>query len=175
MLFGKLPAHGDFVSRGIGGAERDGLDDWLSTELARARDVLRDSFEENFDMAPPWRFAWRENEGESWTAGAMAPSMDSVGRRFPIMVARRAIDQESAAGAAEACEDAIYEALSGGWDADRLVEGVAAIAPQPGEEAVERDGWWTLGSGDLFAETRLGAKRPTGLILKMLTTSEAEA
>jgi len=36
-LFGKIPAHGDFISRGIDHATHVLLDDWLSTEVAAGR------------------------------------------------------------------------------------------------------------------------------------------
>ena len=46
ILFGKLPAHGDFVARGIDAAGRAELDDWLSASLADARAALGEAFAE---------------------------------------------------------------------------------------------------------------------------------
>lgn len=172
FLFGKLPAHGDFVSRGLAAAERDGIDDWLSAELASSREELGGAFEDRFDSAPPWRFAWLDEAG--WTAGATAPSMDSVGRRFPILVARKGLSSEDAPAAAGMCEDAIYAALSDGWDADRLVrESERPLSSDP-DEGVSRDCWWTLGGID-FDEARLEGRRPRNLMLTMLNKSEAAA
>ena len=69
FLFGKMPSHGDFVARGLAAEERDSLDAWLSAELADARAALGERFEERFDSAPPWRFAW---PADGWTAPEIA-------------------------------------------------------------------------------------------------------
>jgi len=172
FLFGKLPAHGDFVARGLPTAERDALDDWLSATLTAARDVLGEAFPARFDTAPPWRFAQRETAG--WTVGALVPSIDSAGRRFPAMVARRAVAARNAVPMAAACEDAFYEAFAGGWTADRLMDHVGSVVAhaadaddvEPG--GPDEDEWWTLGGED-YPEARLPGARPPGLILAMLT------
>jgi len=80
-IFGKLPAHGDFVARGIGAAEREALDAWLSGEMLAARAALGGDFEERYDRAPPWRFAGPDG------AGVLVASVDGVGRRFPLYLA----------------------------------------------------------------------------------------
>lgn len=166
FLFGKLPTHGDFVVRGLPAAERDALDTWLSASMLAARDGLGEDFAARFDVAPPWRFARREAAG--WTAGALVPSMDSAGRRFPVMVARRAIAAGDAEPVAAACENAFYEAFSGGWTADRLMDHVGSIAADAGEGGEpDEDGWWTLG-GEGYPEARLSGARPPDLMLAML-------
>lgn len=164
FLFGKLPSHGDFVARGLSADERDSLDQWLSTELAEARAALADSFEDRFDSAPPWRFAW---DGEEWTAGACASSVDSVGRRFPLLVARTGLGTMSVEPAAEACEQAIYDAFEQGWTADELAAAVAALEPTADSEGMPVAGWWTLGSEEFEPHTLAGI-RPAGLIAAML-------
>lgn len=73
MVIGKLPFHGDFVARGVTGRERDLLDKWLATSMAIASEQLGEKFDEAFDAAPPWRFAWDE---DGWTAGALVPSVE---------------------------------------------------------------------------------------------------
>lgn len=110
LLFGKLPAHGDFVARGLSFEERDALDAWLSASLLQARAAYRAAFEERFDAAAPWRC-----EGDG-VAGALAASQDSAGRRFPLllMCAGRS-------GDAARCEELLYAAICECWSADRLV------------------------------------------------------
>ena len=163
FLFGKMPAHGDFIARGLAAEERDALDLYLSAELAAARETLGDSFEERFDSAPPWRFAWA---GETWTAGAVASSVDSVGRRFPLLVGRTEVEPGAVAAMAEACEQAIYDAFDQSWTADDLAAAVDAL------ESAESDGrpaesWWTFG-GEGFDESSLSGARPAGLLTAML-------
>lgn len=174
-LFGKLPAHGDFVTRGLAAAERDSLDDWLAGSLADAREWLGDTFENVYDQAPPWRFVRRTDEG--WRAGAIAPSMDGVGRRYPVVAGLEGVDGGEAAGVAEAVEALLYAALGEGWSADRLVEALAASGPAAmATEAASGDRWWTLGGGTgtgwAFFEDELTEARPPRLMRSVLTLRE---
>lgn len=169
-MFGKMPAHGDFIARGLAAEERDALDLYLSAELAAARDTLGDAFEERFDSAPPWRFAW---VGETWTAGALASSVDSVGRRFPLVVGRTELEATSVAPAAEACEQAIYDAFEQSWSADELVAVVEALALLASNESAE-EGWSTIG-GERFDEAFLPGARPSGLLTAMLGSNGGAA
>lgn len=165
FLFGKLPSHGDFVSRSLSAAEKSELDLWLSGEIAEARDRLGEEFEPRFDNAPPFRFAW--DDAGSWRAGAMAASMDSAGRRFPLLVGRRALGTREAAAAAEDCEAAIYDAFARGWTADRLVEAVEQ-APARTVDGTPASGWWAVDE-DAAPQALVEGRRPHSLLLSMLT------
>ena len=112
-VFGKLPAHGDFVARGIGPTDSAALDDWLSASLLAARERYGDAFADRFDAAQPWR---AEGDG---VAGAVAASQDAAGRRFPVLLL---------GDAAAACEDLLYAAITEGWTADQLTEAAGAPA-----------------------------------------------
>lgn len=159
LLFGKLPAHGDFVSRGWVPEERDALDAWLSQSLAAARETAGVAFEDRYDRAPPWRFV------TAMMAGAVAPSQDGAGRRFPLLLAVGGGDEE----AAEACETLLYEAIGGGWTADDLVDRAAVLADTTEDPGEPR--WWTLG-GEGFAAATLSGERPDDLIATMLHSAE---
>ena len=165
FVWGKLPAHGDFVARGLTPATRDELDGWLAASLAEARAALGEAFEATYDEAPPWRFTWRDEGGV--TAGAMAMSVDAVGRRYPILIAREGLEPEEVDGATEAVEELLYDALADGWDADRLHLAVAAMAPPRGEPQ-EDEAWWTLGA-ERFTPRRLAGARPDGMMTAVLT------
>jgi len=165
ILFGKLPAHGDFVARGLGAAERDALDAWLAGSLADARAGSGDDFAEMYDRAPPWRFAW--DDGGTWTAGAMAPSIDGIGRRYPVMVAVRGLAADTVGGAAAAAESLIYDALAGGRTADALAGAMAAAPRSPGAEWTREAGWWTVDEQGSVA-MRVDGAMPAGLIGTML-------
>ncbi|MFV0623292.1 type VI secretion system-associated protein TagF [Sphingomonas sp. ac-8] len=143
-LFGKLPAHGDFVARGLSFAERDALDAWLSASLSAARETYGDAFEERFDTAVPWQC-----EGEG-VAGAIAASQDAAGRRYPVLLLCAGEPQ-----AAARCEDLLYAAIGEGWSADRLA---AETGPAPTGTA----SLWRQGTRE-----RTGAE-PADLLTAML-------
>jgi type VI secretion system protein ImpM len=171
FLFGKLPAHGDFVCRGLDAGERDALDDWLSAEMAAAKAEFGDGFEAAFDAAPPWRFAWPE--AEACTAGAFAPSVDAVGRRFPVILGRRGLAGGQAAAAAQSCEAALFGAMLDFWSADRLLDEVAA-SPLPPDPPADCGGWWVDG-GEEAGIKPLAGRRPPRLICAVLGAAGAAA
>jgi type VI secretion system protein ImpM len=155
-LFGKLPAHGDFVARGLGAAEREALDAWLSVEMLAAREKLGADFEHRYDRAPPWRFAGPDG------VGMLVASVDGVGRRFPLYLALAGAGED----AAERVEELVYRAFGERWDADTLCSEVCAL-DFAGGDAPARARWWTLG-GEGFAPASLDGERPEGLLANML-------
>ncbi|USU03432.1 type VI secretion system-associated protein TagF [Sphingomonadaceae bacterium OTU29LAMAA1] len=113
LLFGKLPAHGDFIARGCSPEERACLDGWLTASLADAQGRFRADFAERFDTALPWR-----GEGVG-SIGVIAASQDAAGRRYPLVLL---------CAAAGEIEDLVYAAIAERWDADRLVA-AAGVGP----------------------------------------------
>jgi type VI secretion system protein ImpM len=82
-VFGKLPVMGDFLDRGL---PRDAVDRWhawLVAGLASARAELGARFEPAYMAAPVWRFV---APGLGLT-GVLLPSVDAVGRQFPLTLA----------------------------------------------------------------------------------------
>lgn len=155
ILFGKLPRHGDFIARGLAGQPRAAWDDWASGGLIRAREALGERFEEQHDTVPPWRFIGGPGAfGPGWRAGAVAPSIDSAGRRFMILLAAEDLSpgQADVAGEAiaEAMEGLIYDAFESGWDADALIDAAGAAVPVAEAAAANAPHarWWTLGGPD---------------------------
>lgn len=104
-FFGKLPAHGDFVERDLPQEFVVQWDQWLQTGIQGSQDVLGERWSELYQSAPPWHFAISKNVcGELGWTGVMAPSLDRVGRRFPVTLA------------AELPEDALTLQLAVGAD-----------------------------------------------------------
>lgn len=160
-LFGKLPSHGDFVSRGLAPALRERIDHWLSEEMARALSDHGDAFEERYDAAPPWRFV------EGAEGGVICASIDAAGRRFPIFAGLTASSETQAAAAAAACETAIFHTFETGGGADDLAAILAKSALEDGDPPLQV-GWW-LDGGDDF----LPGRWPNGLISRMLAVELA--
>ena len=75
-FFGKLPATGDFVWRGLPDVFRRNWDAWLTRHVAP---LLRDGA-----TFPPGGLRFRLPSGGRLAAGVILPSRDSAGRRFPL-------------------------------------------------------------------------------------------
>ncbi len=141
-FFGKLPAQGDFVWRGIDDyALRDGIDRWLADDVGAARAAFAD-FEERYDRAPAWNFVDCDPGGR-WSGGALCASVDRVGRRYPLIMAAPAGDPAEAAALSGACLAALADALAEGWDADSLH--AADLAPASSPWSPQESQWALLG------------------------------
>ena len=135
FVFGKLPAHGDFIMRGLTQASRQVWDDWASDVMQAMRDQAGESFEAWHDAAPPWRFVVGGGVlAADWSIGAVAPSIDSAGRRFMVVLGVQGLTPAGAVSlalpVAETLEQLIYHTLGSGLDADATL---AEIAQQLGE------------------------------------------
>jgi type VI secretion system protein ImpM len=87
-LYGKLPSHGDFLRRRIADAFVDRWDAWLQRCMAASRSALGERWLDMYLTSPAWRFACAPGVcGASGMIGLMAPSVDRVGRYFPLTLA----------------------------------------------------------------------------------------
>jgi type VI secretion system ImpM family protein len=133
-LFGKVPAHGDFVRRGLPSSFVGPWDAWLQEAVAAARDALGPRWADAWDAAPPWRFALPAGAcGPDAVAGVMLPSVDTVGRRFPVTLAALLAPGEAMPGPAwfERVEAVACAGRAGVADADAL----CAAIPDPAAPA----------------------------------------
>jgi|GEM_PF-1295281 len=174
-LFGKLPAHGDFIGRGLSPEMCEQLDLWLLAELARARARFAD-FDERYRLAPPWAFRDCDPAG-NWSGGALCLSVDAVGRRFPILVAAPAAGPGEAWGVADAALELVFGALGEGWEAPRLHDALGEIvSPDASPDAdpscsADDEPGWVIAAED---GTRIEAsgRYPDGLIERMMELVE---
>ena len=98
--YGKLPALGDFASRRLPPDFVRAWDEWLQEALPAARAALGESWLDCYLTTPIWRFALLPGlAGDSGWAGVLMPSVDRVGRQFPLTLA---VPLPSHAAAAEA-------------------------------------------------------------------------
>lgn len=164
-LFGKIPAHGDFISRGLDHATHTLLDDWLSVEVARARERFAD-FDVRYVQAPPWYFVDQDGAG-AWSGGALCLSVDKVGRRFPILVAAPASGAETAREVALAALELVFTTFSEGWDADQLALALGSIVADSGSGPLPTQTVWAI-EGDDGTRIEMTGRFPEGLISRML-------
>ena len=84
-LFGKLPSHGDFLRRRVPDAFVDAWDSWLRECLQASHTALGDRWLDLYLTSPAWRFICAAGTcGPDPVIGLMVPSVDRVGRYFPL-------------------------------------------------------------------------------------------
>ena len=89
-LFGKLPAHGDFIYRNLPSNFINAWDAWLQGFVGSSQEQIGESWLDVYLTSPIWRFVLSDGviDGNQW-AGIVLPSVDRVGRYFPFSVAVR--------------------------------------------------------------------------------------
>ncbi len=121
-FYGKLPCRGDFVQRRAPQTFVDVWDAWLQESLHASRERLGARWLETYLTSPVWRFVLAEGIcGEGAYAGVMMPSVDRVGRYFPLTVLLPLPADsclfEMACGSGGAWFDAAEEVARGALDA----------------------------------------------------------
>ena len=118
-FFGKLPSHGDFLRRNVSDSCVEHWDAWLQASMAASRQSLTERWLDLYLTAPMWRFFAPPGliDAQAIT-GVLFPSVDRVGRYFPLTVfARLAGDVpglvliDSCAAWFQSIEDLVVEQL----------------------------------------------------------------
>jgi type VI secretion system protein ImpM len=123
-IFGKIPSHGDFVSRGTGSEVGRAFERWL--QMANER-----LYEAKAQLpAGPLGFSYRGPVPDAVLVGVMVPSRDRVGRIFPLT-----LFHEVSATSARGCVFAVPGALA---DALDVLAQLAAQAPRVSKGDLER-------------------------------------
>jgi len=87
-FYGKLPIIGDFVSRRLPNTFINPWDSWLQNAIAASREELGNEWLNSYLTSPIWRFLLSAGVcGDKAVAGIVMPSVDRVGRYFPLTVA----------------------------------------------------------------------------------------
>jgi type VI secretion system protein ImpM len=84
-FYGKLPTHGDFLRRRVPDSFVEPWDAWLRECLFASRSALGERWLDVYLTSPAWRFLGARGAcGPQAMLGLMAPSVDRVGRYFPL-------------------------------------------------------------------------------------------
>lgn len=87
-FYGKIPTVGDFVQRRLAASFVDAWDEWLQAGIAVSREQLGDAWLDCYLGAPIWRFVISGGLcGSDAHAGILVPSVDRVGRYYPLTFA----------------------------------------------------------------------------------------
>ena len=105
-FYGKVPIKGDFISRHLPRSFIDPWDQWLQESIATSRTQLNDQWLDSYLTSPIWRFALSKGvcDDNTWV-GVMMPSVDRVGRYFPLALAAPVNDACSLLSIADQQED----------------------------------------------------------------------
>jgi type VI secretion system protein ImpM len=96
-LYGKLPMLGDFVSRRLPADFIRPWDAWIQASLSASKEQLGAHWLEIYLTSPIWRFVLSPgNCGDTALAGVLMPSVDKVGRYFPLTLAAVIDDPQKA-------------------------------------------------------------------------------
>jgi type VI secretion system protein ImpM len=83
-LYGKLPTKRDFIAIGATRNFLDAWEPWLQAGVSASRATLGDRWQQAFLTAPIWRFWLGADLCGTSVIGAFMPSLDGVGRYFPL-------------------------------------------------------------------------------------------
>jgi type VI secretion system protein ImpM len=143
-LYGKLPAFGDFVTRRLPATFVERWDPWLQQGISTSRARLGADWLNCYLVTPVWRFVLaRDVAGPDAYAGVLLPSVDRVGRYFPLTVAAAVSPRADSDGGLAALwswfddlESLALDALSMTLDFDRFDARLAALPPPDQPDAL---------------------------------------
>lgn len=145
--YGKLPTLGDFASRRLDAAFIEPWDLWLGEGIAAQRERLGEAWLDAYLGSPVWRFvlmpgALTGQAERVALAGVLMPSVDRVGRYFPLTIITPLPTLPASAGEIEGLlgwlhrlEDIAVDALQDDWSIDDLDAALEAL-PGPVAAAV---------------------------------------
>lgn len=108
--FGKMPKAGDFVSRNVDTAVKEGFDRWLQDSMSESRSQMKEAWLGAFLTAPIWRFLLLgQFGGDKALLGIMIPSVDKVGRYFPLSILIELFDVELSQETVVGCDLLLHE------------------------------------------------------------------
>jgi len=134
-IYGKLPSYGDFIFRNLKASFINPWDTWLQNYISVSKEQLGESWLDIYLTSPIWRFVLSPGViDNNIYAGIMMPSVDRVGRYFPISVVNvlpgnitpvELLLEEN--GWFGAMEEQCLSALNGDLDADELVASISTL------------------------------------------------
>jgi type VI secretion system protein ImpM len=153
--FGKVPQLGDFVSSSLPRTFVEPWDTFLRDMLSSSREALGDDWLNAYLNGPIWRFLLGAGvAGPSPVIGTLMPSVDRVGRYFPLTIAALVENAQAMGDNSwfEKAETLSLATLDDDFDPTTLSARVQELGAPPavaGPCAESGGLWWTLGSRSL--------------------------
>ncbi len=152
--FGKVPQLGDFINNRLPRRFIEPWDLFLRAFLAESRQALGEAWLDAYLNGPIWHFALPPGlAGEDAVAGTLMPSVDRVGRYFPLTIALVVDKVPESLGDPwfERAEMLSLDALGETFDPAALDDRLARLGSLEASLAAPPSGalWTTFGSGSV--------------------------
>ena len=86
-FFGKLPINGDFIHRNLPNHFIHSWDNWLQENILACKEQFQNDWLQHYLTSPIWRYFISPSVmDDNAYIGILAPSVDSVGRYFPMTI-----------------------------------------------------------------------------------------
>jgi type VI secretion system protein ImpM len=138
--YGKLPTLGDFASRRLPPDFIEPWDLWLGDGLAAQRENMGEGWLDAYLQSPVWRFVLMPEalpglQPQRPLAGVLMPSVDKVGRYFPLTIAatlaripQSGAEMELLLAWLHRLEDLAIDALHDDWSVDVLEQELEGLS-----------------------------------------------
>ncbi|MEX0365895.1 MAG: type VI secretion system-associated protein TagF [Ruegeria sp.] len=169
--FGKMPSVGDFFRLGVSPTFVQPWDEWIQRSMLDAAEALGTAWDSHYMSTPIWRFCLSPGlAGPQKMLGVLMPSVDRVGRRFPLTLAAPLTTEGSAllthfreTELYSRLEDLALASLEDDMTRDRLTEALGDLpVPQHRPAAAVRSNGGTMvltqgeGMGDVLPDLAAG-------------------
>ena len=162
--YGKLPTLGDFASRRLAPELIEAWDAWLAGGIAQWREEAPESWLQAYLDGPSWRFVLMPGVLPGVLqplTGVLMPSVDRVGRYFPMTLMRPLLNGAPPGSAAHLSwlhrlDDLALDAMQEDWDITQMETELQRLdedVPAATEEAAPllpplqagQSFWWRIG------------------------------
>jgi len=145
--FGKIPSLGDFFTVDLPRGFVGPWDAYLQSLMTSARSAIGGEWNDAYLTAPIWRFSIAAGlAGPNAALGVVMPSVDRVGRQFPLTLAATLAEQDNlpalhlnAGDTFERLEDVALAQLENGAELAGLKDGLGKIAVPLSSETIVVD------------------------------------
>lgn len=183
-LYGKLPAKRDFIAVAAPREFLAAYEPWLQGGISASRMLLGAGWRQAYLRAPIWRF-WLGAEicGGGAVLGALMPSVDGIGRYFPLTLFARAEPGESLPPPEidghedwlAAAEDVLLSALAEGATYEGVAAAFEGLVPPAAAPAEVPPGTERGGDGTLATPWRPGGLSGAFSRLRLADHARADA